>query len=186
MLLRSFALALSLTLMGCASTSALLGGVPQGYEDNAYKIAEAGGINAQISPKDASQSTYRQGFIVNIKNAQAVASIKIERVNKDGSRTLIIDDSANPTRASDWQAQQPNGAQSRLDRDGNTTQWIGQSPALPMDKTHAPWLYDNKTTHERFYIQITDLQGKVTAFEQQTRIPKEAKETYLFFLQSER
>lgn len=159
-------------------------GVPVGQKTQDYVVTVAGGIMASISPKNTIESSYHYAFGIDLKTAESVRSVKIERLNKDGSKTLIIDDSANPTRSNNWQKQQPNDAQSRLDGKGlGNVSWVGQSQSYNMTKEQASWLYQSGTTHETYLITITDNNGKVTELKQPTQIPAQAKSTYLSLLQ---
>lgn len=167
-----------LSLAGCTSISNSVNsalGIPVAQQTQDYTITDAGGIFAKAMPKSATHSSYRYTFSIDLKTAEYVRSVKIERLNKDGSKSLIIDDSANPTRKQDWQPQQPNNAQSRLI---NKT-WVGQSQNYNMTPEQAPWLYQAKTTYETYLFTITDLNGKVTTLKQSTRIPSAVKVVYL-------
>lgn len=168
------------TLTGCG-TSQMAGllGVPVGAENADYKVTGAGGIIASIAPKSIKESTYRYGFAIDLKKAESVASVRIERQNKDNTKTLIIDDSTNKTKPGKWQKQQPSGAQSYLFGKGmGKVSWVGQSPSFNMTKEQAPWLYSSGNTREIYLITITDLQGKQTTLKQHTVIPNNAKQTY--------
>ncbi|OOS04219.1 hypothetical protein SAMN02745664_12028 [Moraxella cuniculi DSM 21768] len=172
---------------GCSTLSNSVNsalGVPVGQKTQDYVVSGAGGIIAGIAPKSAVNSTYRYGFSIDLKTAESVRSVKIERLNKDGSKTLIIDDSASSTRSNNWQKQQPNDAQSKLYGKGlGNVSWVGQSQSYNMTKEQASWLYQSGTTHETYLITITDNNGKVTELKQPTQIPAQAKSTYLSLLQ---
>lgn len=174
------ALIATLILTGCGALhTAGLMGAPVGAENSDYKVSGAGGVIASIVPKSIEDSTYRYGFAIDLKNAQSVAAVRIERQNKDRTRTLIIDDSNNKTKAGQWQKQQPAGAQSYLSGKGlGNVSWVGQSPSFNMTKEQAPWLYKSGNTREVYLITITDLNGKKTTLKQHTTIPNNAKQTY--------
>ncbi len=177
---------LMFALSSCSTTQsqlANLAGVPVGVETANYKVSGAGGIIASVAPKNAQKSTYRYGFTIDLKKATSVSSVRIERINKDNSRTLIIDDSAKGTKSGNWQTQSPNGARSYLWGKGlGNVNWVGQSPSYNMTETQAPWLYQSNNTKETYLITITDLQGKVSSLTQHTIIPKSAKASYLQIL----
>lgn len=170
-------------LTGCTSVQNSINaaaGVPVGQKTTEYVVSGAGGILAELSPQGVEKSSYRYGFAIDLKAAESVRSVKIERLNDDGSKTLIIDDSQNPTKAGAWQTKQPNDAQSYLSGEGlgNVT-WVGQSQSFNMTPAQAPWLYKKGNTREKYLITITDLNGKVTTLTQPTIIPQAAKSTYL-------
>ncbi|MFC0820511.1 hypothetical protein [Moraxella marmotae] len=175
-------LGVSLTLAGCAGSSlSLPTAQPKGQQTADYKITAAGGIVASITPGNAKQSEYRYAFGIDLKNAQAVKSLKIERLNKDGSRTLVFDDSAKGTTVGTSQQQSPNNAQSYIHVAGNEYSLIAQSQTYNMTPEQAPWLYRSGTTQETYVFTIKDLQGKETVINQRTSIPSSVKKTYLQF-----
>lgn len=151
----------------------------QNYEDSNYKLGSAGAINAQVG-KNADESSYRYAFSIDLKTAEKVQSVRIERLNDKDVATLVIDDSQNGTKSGTWQAQSPQGTQSYLYGKGlGKVSWVGQSAPLDMTKANAPWLYQSGSTHERYRITITDKQGHKTSFIQGTQITDSAKRTYL-------
>lgn len=154
-------------------------GVPVGQKTDNYNVTGAGGIIAQVVPKDAEKSTYRYAFTIELKVAESVHSVKIERLNNDGTKTLIIDDSQNRTKFGSWQIQQPNNARSYLWGEGlGNVSWVGQSQSFNMTPAQAPWLYQNGNLYEKYVITIMDLNGKVTTLTQPTMIPQSIKTTY--------
>ncbi|MDH2273429.1 hypothetical protein [Moraxella porci] len=170
-------------LTGCTTVQNSINaaaGVPVGQKTTEYVVSGAGGILAELSPQGAEKSSYRYGFAIDLKAAESVRSVKIERLNDDGSKTLIIDDSQSPTKAGAWQTKQPNDAQSYLSGKGigNVT-WVGQSQSFNMTPAQAPWLYKKGNAREKYLITITDLNGKVTTLTQPAIIPQAAKSTYL-------
>ncbi|PIE47480.1 MAG: hypothetical protein CSA42_03520 [Gammaproteobacteria bacterium] len=177
---------LMLTLSSCSTTQNQilnLTGAPIGVETAKYKVSGAGGVIASVIPKNAQKSSYRYGFTIDLKKATSVSSVRIERINKDNSKTLIIDDSAKGTKSGSWQTQSPNDARSYLWGKGvGNVGWVGQSPSYNMTKSQAPWLYQSGNTKQTYLITITDLQGKVSTLTQHTIIPKNTKAVYLQIL----
>lgn len=168
-------LGLSVTLTGYGTTIA-----PVVAENADYRVIDAHGIVVTIKPKNIENSTYRYDFTINFKKAKSVASVRIERQNKNNTKTLLIDDSANKTKAGKWQKQQPSGARSYLYGEGiGHIVWKGQSPSFSMTKEQAPWLYSSGNTRKTFLITITDLQGKKTTLKQHMVIPSKHKQIIL-------
>lgn len=172
----------ALLLGGCTTVNnqfnAMMGvHAPQETAD--YRIAGTGGLAVGVQPGSAERSIYLYSFSVKLLTADSVRSVKVERLNNDGTKTLMIDDSINRTNG-DWQAQQPQGARSYLSGKGvGKVTWVGHSPKRNMTKEQAPWLYQAGDTKENYLITITDLNGKVTTFTQPLVITQIAKTTYL-------
>ena len=173
----------ALLLGGCTTVNnqfnAMMGvHAPQETAD--YRIAKTGGLAVGVQPGSAERSIYLYSFSVKLLTADSVRSVKVERLNTDGTKTLMIDDSINGTKTGDWQAQQPQGAKSYLSGKGvGKVTWVGHSAKRNMTKEQAPWLYQAGDTKENYLITITDLNGKVTTFTQPLVITQIAKTTYL-------
>ncbi len=173
-----------MSLFACSNNVASMLGAPVGVENSDYKVIGAGGIVASIKPKSPEQSTYRYGFSIDLKKAEKLSAVKIERLNNDGSKTLIIDDSVNKTTAGSWQKQTPADAQSYLSGKGiGNVSWVGQSQSYNMTPNQAVWLYQRGNSRETYLITITDEQGNQQTLTQHTIIPSNVKATYLRFFQ---
>ena len=167
----------ALLLSACGTVSGHLG-IPLGQETADYKVEGAGGVLAQIAPKNAAQSTYRYGFTVLLKTAPSVASVKVERIT-NGRAEVVINDQHAATNSNAWQPKQPAGAQAYFHGKGvGGTTWVGQTAARDMTMANAPWLYEKGNTHEHYRITIRSTTGKQTVLEQPTITPESAKQVY--------
>ena len=118
-------------LLGACST---VGGMPRGQQTADYKIEAAGGVQAEVG-RSATNSSYRYGFGIRLKNAPRVAS--------------VFDDSRHPTTATKAWQRHADGTRSYLYNNGDGTfDWIGQTAARKLTPQQAPWLYQAGTTHQ--------------------------------------
>ena len=68
-------------------------GVHAPQETADYRIAKTGGLAVGVQPGSAERSIYLYSFSVKLLTADSVRSVKVERLNTDGTKTLMIDES---------------------------------------------------------------------------------------------